>query len=404
MPDLLVLGLLLLAALAIHGLAPLLRLPRVTLLLLVGVAVGPVGLDLLPPHRGAWFEVATTLALTMIGFLLGGEFTGKALREHGARPIVLSLGLALGTAVTVALGLAAAGTPWPLAILLGGIAPATAPAATVAVLDELEAKGPFASIVRSIVALDDVWGLLAFSLALALASALSGTGTPGAELLHAGRELGTAALLGVTLGAFGAAVTGRLRTGQPLLLEALGLVLVCAGAAEWWHTSALLSSVVMGATVANLARHHEGAFRDIEDLEWPVLVVFFLLAGSALEVEALTAAGGTVAIYVLLRVVGRFVGLNAAALALPSRRPEDRTWLPIALLPQAGVALGLALEAADAFPGLADALVPTVVASTLVFEVAGPPLTRLAVLRVEGRPQPSAGEVAHHSRPDDRAS
>lgn len=382
MSVLLTLGLILLAAVALHGLAPLLRLPRVTLLMLFGVVVGPLALDLLPAESSSWFEVTTDLALTLIGFLLGGEFSLAALREHGARPVVLSLGLAVGTAAVVTAGLMLVGLPLPVALVLGGIAPATDPAATVAVLDEVGARGSFAATVRSIVALDDVWGLLVFSGAVALATTVAGQGEPWAELGAAAWDLGVSVALGGVLGGLAAPVTGRLRPGQPILLEAVGLVLVCAGAAAMLGVSPLLAAVVMGAGLTHAATHHEMAFRDIEDLEWPVLVVFFVLAGASLRLDGLATAGVVLGAYVVLRVVGRFVGLGGASLMVWERRPGDRTWLPLALLPQGGLALGLTLAAAEALPSAGEVIVPVIVAGTLIFEIGGPPLTRLAALRV----------------------
>lgn len=379
-PQLFVFGAIFIAALVVHVVAPRIKLPRVTLLMLLGVAVGPVGFDWLPPDRRAWFATTTDLALAMIGFLLGGEFTLAAMRRHGKALAVLSVGLAAGTAVIVTAGAWLLGVPLPVALLLGGIAPATAPAATVAVLDELEVDSPFATTIRGIVALDDIWGLLLYSLAAAAAAggAMDGAALDG--IMHALVELGTACGVGLALGLAATPLAGRLRGGRPTVLEALGLVLICAGGAEWLDVSPLLAAVAMGATLANLTPHDDLAFREIEDLEWPVLVLFFVFAGASLELHALSAAGLLVPIYVGLRIVGRFVGLGLASAGLGCFDRSHTRWLPLALMPQAGVALGLALSATRSFPEYADTLLSVVIASTLIFELTGPPLTRFAVL------------------------
>ena len=360
--------------------AALLRLPTISVLLVVGLLVGPTGLDLLPPDSAGWFEVSASVALTMIGFLLGGEFDRASLARRGVRTVVLSLGLTLGSAAVVTAGAWLAGAPVALALLLGGIAPATDPAATVAVLEELGVEDELAATLRGIVALDDVWGVVVFSLLLAAAQALGGGGGGGA-LLHAAFELVGSVLVGGLLG-FTAGKLGRhLLPGPTTHLEAFGLVLACAGLCAWLGLSTLIASVAMGAALVNTDAAQTAPFGDIQAEKWPFLVVFFVLAGAQLDLRSLAGTGLVFAAYVLSRVLGRYVGVGLGAVVLGSVDRVTALWTPTALLPQAGVALGLALAAGHAVPEAADTLLTVAVAGTLVFELVGPPLARFAVVR-----------------------
>ena len=359
-------------------------LPRVTLLILLGVAAGPVGFDVLPPDRERWFPVAATVALVMIGFLLGGELSGSTLREFGGRIFVLAGIEASTTAGVVAAGLALTGQPASLVLPLAGIAAATAPAATLAVIRETSGdrrrESEFVRVLKGVVAVDDVLGIVIFSLLAVTASILAGAGGEMGLLWTATRELGGALLLGVALGVPTAYLSGRIRSGEALLEEALGAVLVCAGLALWIEASPILSALVLGLVVGALARHHERPFHEIERIEWPFLVLFFILSGATLEVDAVLGIGVTGAAYVALRAAGKVVGSWTGGLVV-GLEPSSRRWLGPALMPQAGVALGLALAARVRFPETGERILTLIVVSTVVFELSGPVLTRLALSR-----------------------
>lgn len=355
--------------------------PRVTLLLVSGFAIGPSGFDLMPDFTQDWFPVLTDIALSMIGFLLGQKLTKTAFRELGGQVLCMSIGEVLVTSVLVFSVLSLFGVPLEVAMLLAGIAPATAPAAIVDVVHEYRAQGKFTDTLLGIVAIDDAWGLMVFALLLAGAQALSGQGGIAEVLAHGAWDIGCAVLLGLLLGLPMAYLTGRIRPGEPTQAEALGLVLLCAGLAVWLDVSYILAAMVMGAAVANLAKHHERAFNTIEGIEWPFLILFFLLAGSGLHVEALLQVGLTGAGYIFLRIIGRLLGTRLGG-RLSGAQPAVRRWIGLALLPQAGVAIGMALLASQRFPELKDIILPIVLGSTVIFELIGPLVTRRVLIRV----------------------
>ena len=372
------LGVILVGALVADRLAQRSPLPQVTVLLLFGVAVGPAGLDLLPAARESWEPVVTDLALVMVGFLVGSDLEWGRLRDHARSILLLATVAASVTAVVVAVGLLLFGQDVRLALALGGIAAATAPAATLAVVDELRAEGPLTRSLLGIVAVDDALSITLFSILLAAAATVTGDGAVGGIVWDAAREIGGGVLLGLAIGGSAAALSGRIRPGRPTLLEAFVLVFLTAGIGDLLQVSFLLAAIVAGAVVVNTARHHDRPFNEIERIDWPFLAVFFVLGGASFDLQSLQRFAGIIGLYVLLRAVGRLGGGALGSLAAPY---PVRPFISLTLLPQAGVAIGLALLAAERFPEIGGIVVPVVVVSTVVFELLGPVATRFALQR-----------------------
>jgi Kef-type K+ transport system membrane component KefB len=369
--------------------------PRVTLLVLLGVAAGPVGLDLLA-GADSWSPVVSQVALAMVAFLLGGQLHRGELRGHGRAVLLGSLILVVVTASFVGAGLILLGFAPEVALPLAAIGTSTAPAAVADVVRQVRARGPFSRVLLGVVAMDDAWGLVLFSLTLAVAVGLGSSAGAEHVLLEGVGELLGSVVLGGALGFAMAAVTGRLHPGEPTQVEALGGVFLCAGAALALGCSALLAAMVMGVVVTNRGSHHRRPFRAIEGIEWPFMILFFVLSGASLRLEELAGAGGLVLALVVLRVAGRIVGGVLAAQAGRLEGASGR-WLGVALLPQAGVALGMAIAAARELPASGATILTAVVATTVVFELTGPFFTRRA-LNATGEAREGTSEGAASGR------
>jgi len=348
------------------------------LLILFGFAIGPSALGLLPMESREWFPLAADLALVMVGFLLGGSLSLQRLRRRGRTILVTSSTKVMTAFTVVGCGLLLLGQSPVVALLLAALGTATDPAATADVVREQNAEGDLVETLLGVVAIDDAWGLILFSLTLAVIEAATGAGVGGSELLAGVREIGGALVLGVGIGIPTAFLTGRIDPGEPTLAEALGVVFLCGGLALWLEVSFLLTAMALGATVASLARHHRRPFHAIEGIEWPFMILFFLLAGATIEIERLSSIGMLVVAYAVLRAGGIVLGATAGA-TLAGTPAQVRRWLGIALLPQAGVALGMALVASERFPGEGQALLPVAIAATAFFELVGPVFTRFAL-------------------------
>ena len=379
---LLAIGGILLLGLATDFLGRHIFLPRVTLLLAFGIIVGDEVLGLIPASVSNRFGIITDMALMMIGFLLGGKLTIESLTKTGRQVAWISVSAALGTTIIVAIALVAVGVSLEIAILLGCIAAATAPASTVDTVLESGSKSLFSGLLLAIVAIDDAWALLLFSLGLAAVSLLNGPQEISVSLLGAAYEISGALLLGGVIGLPAAYLTGRLKSGQPMLTEALGLVFTCGGIAILLDVSFLIAVMTMGAVITNLARHHEYPFHEIENIEWPFMVLFFMLAGASLEIGMLAELSLVGTVYLLARAGGKLLGAWVGGWA-SSADKEVRRWMGMALMPQAGVAIGMALLAANRFPEYQQTVLTIVISTTVVFELVGPVFTRMVLRHAE---------------------
>lgn len=380
--TLVLIGSILLAAYAAHGLGRRVHVPRVTLLLLIGVLVGPAGFGVVPDVAEAAFPLITNLALAMVGFLLGERLALREMRKEGRVALVVSIGVTFTTAALVFAAVWAATRNIALSLILAGIAPATAPAATVDVVRESKAQGSLSSAVLRVVALDDAWCLILFTVLLVTAEGIAGQATVVGEVGAAAWEIGGALILGAAMGVPMAWLTGRVKRGEPTLLEASGFVFMAAGLAQLAGFSYLMTCMVLGATVANLARHHSRPFRAISGIADPFLSIFFFLAGYEFEISALSAVGLLGLAYIGARVLGRVLGGYWSARASDAEAGLARR-IGWCLLPQAGVAVGLGLLAVERLPETRTVVLPLVIATTVVFELLGPVVT-LRQLRAAG--------------------
>lgn len=353
--------------------------PRISLLVLVGVAVAAIQQWGLGQPAGPLTNLAEPLiqlALVMVAFLLGGEFTWDRLRTLGPVVGIFSLIVVVVSGVAVGLGLWLIGFPVILAVALAAISVATDPAAVSETIHEVRAGNTRAGrLLLSTVAVDDGWGIIVFGLAMAfLGWHASGDGVQA--MLEALWELGGAVALGVIVGIPAAWLTGRLEAGEPTLVEALALILLLAGGAALLNVSELLAAMIAGAMVANLASHHTRSFNEIDYLKWPFLVFFFVLAGASLDLGMLGTALGVTGAYIMLRLLGRYLGGLIGARAVAGRQGSLPNGIGMALTPQAGVAMGMALLAGERFPEFSATLMAVVVGSTVFFEAIGPWLVR----------------------------
>ncbi|MBT8115482.1 MAG: cation:proton antiporter [Arenicella sp.] len=359
-------------------------LPRVTMLLLLGVLIGDHGLQILSGRFSQHFDVIANLTLMMVGFLLGGKLNKETFTRSAKQVVWISVTTAVVTALVVCFGLLSMGVGFEISLLLGTIAAATAPAAVVDVVSESGIDNRFTDSLLSIVALDDVWALLLFALAMAVVANAGSAVTDFAFLFQSLREVVGAIGLGVLLGIPAAFLTGRIREGQPMLLEAVGVVALCGGMALWLEVSYLIACIVLGSVVVNLAKHHESPFHAIEDIESLFLIVFFVVAGASLELHALKAIGYLGALYIVLRSLGKYFGAWLGA-CLGQADQSTSHWMRFALLPQAGVSIGMALVASTHFPKYQQTLLTLVISSTVFFEIIGPIYTRWAITRAAGQ-------------------
>ncbi len=382
----LVIGLLLLTGLLLGLLASRFGLPRVAAYVVAGILFSPHLLGgPLDIRVGDWSASLTTAALGIIAYLIGGSITVGQLRRTGRVILGSTLGESLGaaafvfTAMFLVLPDTVAGVPGSmLALAFAAIAAPTAPAATIAVLHQYRANGPLSSTLLGVVALDDAVGVILF----AVVSALTTTGSLAGGLAGAVFEIAASIVLGIALG-YGASRLTRHLLRDLRLPMIVGVVFLAVGLAERFELSPLLAAMALGFSArASLGAAGDRLFAPVEYLEELVFLIFFTVAGAMFDPTVLAQHLGLVAVYYLARVAGKVAGAAGGGSA-SGAAPVVRRWLGLALIPQAGVAVGLALTIGqyETFRPVSDVVVNVILGSTLLTAVTGPIAMRFALGR-----------------------
>ncbi|MDY0341449.1 MAG: cation:proton antiporter, partial [Coriobacteriia bacterium] len=359
------------------------HLPSVTGFLLVGIAAGPHGLGLLSSELMQTIAFAEPLTLGVIVFLIGEQLTRKMLQRHdGSFWVASVLNIVLpGALVALALWLLRPEDPvviWLLAI----IAISGAPATIMAVISELGAQSRACDTMLGASALDSVFTVVAYSVAAPfLMLSLRIHTTVGEALLDTAGQVGGGLLLGLVGGLALAQLMKRVfKDGEILALGLLTVLLVVASAEALGFSSLLaaLTAGVVAATIEERRGDRERVFRSLRTVEYPVYIIFFTLAGAHLELAAVLAAGVLAIAYIVARSTGKFLAGFAGGIAAHYDLRQS-AWIGLGMLPQAGVAVGLGLAAAQTFPEAGPTVNAVILAAIVFFEVVGPVLTTKAV-------------------------
>jgi Kef-type K+ transport system membrane component KefB len=390
-------GILLLGGYAGGRAAKALNLPRLSGYIVVGMLLSPSTTGILSRQLlDHGLVIITDIALGIIAFSIGGALDLEKVRKLGNQILVITISQALAVFVLVT-GSVIFITPLlpgnmpgrgpdliGLAILLGAICAATAPAAVLGVIHEYRARGPMTTTLLGVVSLDDGITLILFSVAGGIAGSLAGSDVSWlhAILLEPGREIFLSLAIGGGVGLLLRAFIPEVRRKRSMLGISLGAVFTASGLALSFHGSPLLACMMLGFTLANVMKHPSEWFESVERVEEPILALFFVIAGAHLDIAALTAAGALAAVIITARAAGKLGGGFAGA-ALASASPETRKYLPIGLLPQAGVSIGLVLVAKEFIPDpeVAGIMVNAILASVIVNELVSPALVRAALTK-----------------------
>lgn len=387
------LGLLLTASLLAGLASEWVRLPKVTAYLLAGLLLGPSVLDAIPHDHHEVLEPITKLAMALVLFYLGTLFPFDQIRRIARRAIPLSMGELVATVALVTAGTWLIGMTLPQAILLGTLAIATAPATTMFVLRETGAEGPVSSLTGTLVTLNNLIAVVAFELVWLGIEVFNGSASASISstvgLLV--RSLGGAFLLGL-VGGLVISYSCEILHARRWLVLLVGVSALLLGVAEMWQLPYMLVFLVVGVVVVNSSSGTAKITSQLDSIGGLLTVVFFSVHGSELDLQLLWDVGLVGAGYVILRSVGKWIGIATVA-ARTGMSPEVRTWLGPAMLAQAGVAISLAATASNRNPALAGEVQTIILGTVVVFEIAGPLLTRAAVLR--SGEMPIANSINH---------
>jgi Kef-type K+ transport system membrane component KefB len=392
--EILSVGLILIAAVIAGHLAQLVRVPEVTGYLLVGLALGPSAFDVVSHDNVTTLGFLSEVALGLILFNIGAIFETGHFRRVGAGVVRVTLWEATLALAGVAGLMLTLGLEWPLAILLGVVAMETAPATTLMVLNEYDARGPLTERLLALVALNNMYVLVTFGVVSALVIALGPSdeswlrGAYRAVYGVGWSTLGSIAL-GAILGIVADTLASRAKeTGEAMILAA-GAVLIALGASRSLGLSPLIVTLALGATVANASPHGTRLLRALGGADPPLYAAFFVLAGAELTPSALSGLGLIGAAYIAARAAGKIIGARIGL--RPESIPDTvKRQLGLCLISSSSLAVGLTIQIRTAFPEYAATVTPVVLGAVLVFEIVGPLLTRRALLLTgEARTIPS---------------
>ena len=383
MNNILGLGVIFLGALFLQKVIRRFKVPSVTAFLLLGIAIGPSVLSMIPKDIMVASGLITNIALSFIAFNIGEVFFKEHFKTIGKSVAWISVFEASGAWILVTSMLYfLLKLPFYEAILFGAIASATAPAATSMVIRECRAKGPFTETLLGVVAIDDAWCIIVFALSLAISKATLGHGNNGHPFFLATAKALIEILGSIMLGGGMAWIFSKfsqlVRIKSDLLIYVIGFILFTTGMALFLHLSVLLTNIVLGAAVINLNPTSFRFFETLKGIDDPIYLLFFVLTGASLEVSLLSQIGVIGIGYILFRVLGKMGGAYLGSI-IAGTEAKIRRYLGLGLIPQAGVALGVALSAKAEFPGVGEIILTTIVATTIVYEIFGPMSTRFAL-------------------------
>ncbi len=382
------------AGLLMTRLTNLFRLPDVTAYLIAGVVIGPyclgaLGIDGLGFTSFDAIDALgslSNLALGFIAFAIGNEFRLSQLKNTGRQAAVI--GVVQAITATLFVDAALIGMHFvmpdqisvPAAITLGAIATATAPAATLMVVKQYKARGELTDTLLAVVAIDDATALMFFGISTAIAKSIDRGGAESLLLtiLKPLGEILASLALGAVIG-FIYRWLVKWFTGRGNRLAATyAMVFACVGLGEMLGLSALLICMMLGAMLANTSRECDVIFEMTDRMTPPIFMLFFFLSGAGLDLTILPEVGLVGIVYVLFRVVGKVSGAWIGG-KICHATPKTQKYLGFALVPQAGVAIGLATTAMTIVPEYGTRIRTIILCGTVIYELTGPVITKLAL-------------------------
>ncbi len=391
-----------------------LRLPNVTGYIVAGILIGPYVLNLVPPNMLEGTSFLPDIALSFIAFSTGEFFRLDTLKKNGMKVVVITIFEALIASVAVFVILYNfLGLPLTFSLILAALASATAPASTLMTIRQTGAHGDFVNTLLEVVAMDDVVALVAYSVAISVAIAKSGAGDPsfGAfiqPILMNLLVLGLGALFGLLM----KPMLATKRSTDNRLIIAIAFLFAFCGVCNVLGISPLLGCMSMGMVYINVTDDSR-LFKQLNYFSPPILLLFFVRSGANFNLSILFSPTGSVGKYPLIwvgiayfffRILGKYAGAFLGCL-LVKKDKKVRNNLGFALIPQAGVAIGLAALGARTLGGaLGEALETIILSSSVLYELVGPASAKLALYLSDSYGEKSEADKAEEQKQEQKRS
>ncbi len=395
MQTLFYLGIIFVLGALMEWLSPKVGLPKVVGYLILGLFIGPEILGIIPEHFIQDTHIIIDLALSLIAVLVGANLKYSTLKGMGKQIISITFFEATFAFLFVSMGLylisGFLGFPAEqslvISILFGGLASATAPAATIAVVHELKAKGKFTSTLLAVVASDDALALIFFTFALTLGSILLGNGDFSLTTLFDLFSIITLSAVVGIIGAFISEMIDKLFAHHKGMetISTIGMIFIVFSLSAYWQLEPLLAALVMGVVMTNISSDFDLVEEEIDNhLEEIIFMLFFILSAMHLDLGTLYTMPLVIFAYILFRFLGKISGVWIGS-KITKADKSVQNYLGLGLFPQAGVAIGLALSLQDqtGFESIAPLILNVIIATTVVHEFIGPLFTKY-ILRKTG--------------------
>lgn len=390
---LLSLSIMLISGFLVTRITKLLKLPNVSGFIIAGILIGPYALNIIPANTISNMEFIGDIALAFIAFNVGKFLKREILQETGSRTIIITLFESLLAGIIITLSMYYIfDFSWSFSLLLGVIATATAPASTMMTINQYGAHGEFVNTLLQVVALDDVICLVAFSVVSAFINATENGDFSFTyivlPILYNIGSLGVGFLFGITLSKL---LTPN-RSNDNRLILAIALLLGLSGLCSIFDISPLLACMVFGATYINTTEDKE-LYNQINNFTPPILSLFFIVSGIKLDIGALATLGVVGVAYFLIRIIGKYIGAYLGCV-ITNTDKSIRNYLGLALIPQAGVAIGLAFLGQRLLPeDVGNRMMTIILASSVLYELIGPACAKLALIYSGAIKKDKTGEL-----------
>lgn len=369
-------------------LTKLLKLPNVTAYIIAGIIIGPYCINLIPNYIINGMDFLSDIALAFIAFSTGEFFKFSVLKKNGLKVIIITIFESLMATILVFIAcFVILHLNLSFSIILGALAAATAPASTMMTIRQTKAKGDFVDTLLQVVALDDVVGLIAYSVAISIALSFNSNSLNIIDIIKPIFLNIGSLIIGGLFGLIMKLLIPQKRSKDNKLIISISLIFAFCGLCAIFDVSPLLGCMAMGTIYIN-STNDEKLFKQLNYFSPPILLLFFVRSGVNFKLDSLFNGSSLVGstpliiigiIYFFIRILGKYSGAYLGCL-ITKKDKKVRNYLGMALIPQAGVAIGLAALGARTLGGEAGIALETIIlASSVLYELIGPVLAKLSL-------------------------
>ncbi len=367
----------LLAGLLFGKLAGIIKLPDVCGYLIAGITIGPHVINLVSLNSINTLEPLITIALTFIAFQVGSEFKISAIKRLGSKPFIISFIVSIITMILIIIGCLVLNYSLAFSVMMGVIASSTAPAAIMTIIRNSKSKGKLTNTVLSVVAIDDIISILLFGIALSFLFPSNNS------LLEPFLELFKSIIIGGFLGYIIGKITRYLKDKSEIFAIVLAFILLVVFLSDYLHLSYMLTATAMGFIFINSFRYQvTDKIIHAIDLISPLLsIMFFVLAGASLNISFIPNIWLLIVVCLILRTLGKVYGTKLATKFIDFDKTIGK-YLGISLLPQTGIAVGLAVLVSPFLKEEGVILINAILATSLIFDITGSIILKKSLKKV----------------------